>query len=140
MLLAIFAQAALHWFLTLEQQGATTLNENLLYYVSEAGKISNPQTFEAMIQQTLPETGVKMMNVFEHMRTEGFQKGQMAGIEKGIEKGRTAGREEGIKEGALEIAQRMLATGAEADFVAHITALPLTIVCELQTKIKASAV
>jgi len=34
-------QAALHWFLTLEQQGATTLNENLLYYVSEAGKISN---------------------------------------------------------------------------------------------------
>ena len=69
------------------------------------------------------------------MKTSGFRKGQMIGLEASFEKA----KEEGKAECALQIAKRMLATGAKADFVAHITDLPLITVHTLHTKIKASA-
>jgi len=127
-------RAAEQWFRILEALGAETLTQSLLYYVGEAGKISDLAEFRTIILEMLPETGEKVVNAFEQLRTEGFQQGQT----EGMEMGRTLGLQEGEKRGALQIAKRMLIADedVELDFVAQITSLPLTTIRELQAEIE----
>ena len=60
---------------------------------------------------------------------KGMEKGMERGMEKGMEKGMERGMEKGLRrgreQGREEIARGLLATGADPEFVARITKLPL---------------
>lgn len=122
-----YLQTVLDWLLTLEQAGATELNESLLNYLGAAGNIGDLHVFEAMILETLPKTGAKMTSAFQQIEERGLKKG----LEQGLEQGMT--------ESARQIAKRMLVIGATVDFIVDATGLSLATVRELQAKIKASA-
>ena len=56
-------------------------------------------------------------------REEGLTEGRVEGREKGLIEGREEGLSEGRKEGRIEIARKLLATGAAPEFVEQITGL-----------------
>jgi len=116
----ILMRQALEWHQTVEQQDGENLNESLLYYISKVSKLSDWDTFKVLIQQTLPNSGEKVMNAFEQYATEARNEGIEQGMEKGIEKEK------------FTMAKRMLDSGTSLDYVADITDLPLSTLRALQ--------
>src|SRR5699024_2026561 len=75
---------------------------------------------------------------------EGMKRGMKRGVEKGVEKGVKKGVEKGLKEGEKEgsrkakelIAQRLLADGADIEYVIEITEITKEKILEIQHNIK----
>jgi len=80
------------------------------------------------------------MTLAERIKQEGIEQGIEQGIGQGIEQGIGQGIEQGIGQGieqnSLAIAKKLLATGTDPKFVAHITDLALETVYALQSSDK----
>ena len=119
-----FMRLALEWHQIIEQQGGENLNESLLYYIGKTGEISDWPTFRVLAQQTLPNTGEKVMNAIEQYAAESEARG--------IEQGVAQGVAQGAQQKTIALAKRMLDNGAQLDYVAEITDLPLSTLRVLQ--------
>ena len=86
----------------LAQSGGRDYVSIVLQYASERGELKNKQAFFELINtQISSEVGETIMTLAEQLKADGKL------------------------EGKLEVAQRLLAEGAEADFIARITGVYL---------------
>jgi len=88
----------------------------------ERGEIKDRQAFYKLItSQISTEIGGTIMSLSEQLRYEGQQEGLRTGLQTGIQTGRY--------EAMLEVAERLLAEGAELTTIARVTGLsPETII------------
>jgi predicted transposase/invertase (TIGR01784 family) len=101
----------------IDQSGGREYISVMLQYVLERGDLKDkPAFFELINQKISPEIGDEVMTLAERIRIEG----KLEGIAEGELKGKA------------EVAQSLLASGAELAFIAKITGLSLDQLRELQ--------
>jgi predicted transposase/invertase (TIGR01784 family) len=125
-----FLQEIMDNLSSLEQSGYGNIVSSVLKYALRRGEISDKESFFNLIKSRFTaDVGGNVMTLGEQLVNSGLQQGLQKGLQEGLQKG----LEEGLIKGKLEVAERLLAEGADAAFVSKITGLPLVKIKELES-------
>ncbi|ARR51825.1 Rpn family recombination-promoting nuclease/putative transposase (plasmid) [Photobacterium damselae subsp. damselae] len=109
----------------------------LMEYLLRVGETEDFRALVNDLAQKVPEHEETLMTIAEQLkqegRIEGERQGLLRGRQQGLEEGLQQGLKEGLKEGLQqgkyatqkEMAKKMLASGADVDFILNITGLSL---------------
>ena len=106
---------------TLLLKGYTTDKQvrSLMEYILQVGETGNFKTLITTLATQVPEHEETLMTIAEQLRQEGESKGLLRGRQEGRQDGEQIGREKA----QLDMAKKMLSSGANSSYILEITGL-----------------
>lgn len=97
----------------------------LMEYLLRVGETEDFRALVNDLAQKVPEHEETLMTIAEQLRKEGEKRGLMRGRQEGLKEGLQEGLQQGKYATQKEMAKKMLASGADVDFILNITGLSL---------------
>jgi len=110
----------------LYSQGGETMIENMLECIIQFTNITDKSEFITTVGKTMPDSGDKLMTIYEQLISEGMEKGLQLGRQEGRQEGRQLGRKAGQAEAKQLVVKNLILEGFASAQIAKLVSVNIS--------------